>query len=109
MNTNPFSQLIRRAAPKQARDQLLDAKPGTRTHELLRLIREYGRATTATLAFQMDIAPNLVWGLLKYPRDRGSVRFAAGKWELVPGFPGADVQKAVELLRGKGYRVEAPR
>ena len=108
MNTNPFEQLIRRAAPRQERDQLLDAKPGTRTHELLRLIREYGRATTATLAFQMDIRPNLVWGLLKYPRDRGSVRFEAGKWELVPGFAGADIERAVALLRDNGYRVEAP-
>ena len=106
MLNNPFAQLVDRAAHGRAeRMARIDAATGTRTHQLLTIIAERGRCTTAELAADLDIPRNLVWGLLKYPRERGGLFFEAGHWQVVPNFPGADVLRAIKLLRDKGYSV----
>ena len=84
-----------------------DARPGTKTHTLLNIIAA-GRCPTSYLVVRTGWQRNLITELLSSPRKRGSVRFVEGVWEVVPDFPGADVQRAIALLESKGYKIKAP-
>ena len=86
-----------------------EARPGTKLAGLLAVLAEHENATTLTLAVCADLTPRQVWGLLKAPRASGQVRFEAGRWTLVPGFAGRDVERAAALLRSLGWRVDPPR
>jgi len=85
------------------------AMPGTsKTDCLLAELVARGCAPTATLAVCTDLTHRQVWGLLKYARAIGKVRFDDGLWSLVHGFAGRDVERAAALLRERGWRVEPP-
>ena len=85
---SPWDALLR-AAPAcrsaEASPEATESKPGTKLAGLLEELATRESATTATLAVCADLEPRLVWGLLKTPRDRGQVRFEAGRWSLVAG------------------------
>lgn len=81
------------------------AKASTKLAGLLDLLREHDASPTLTLALCSDLTPRQVWGLLKQPRAIGQVCFEDGRWSLCKNFPGRDVQRAIELLRSKGYQV----
>ena len=83
-------------------------RPGTKLAALLAVLAEHESLTTLSLSVHADLTSNQVWGLLKQPRAIGQVRYADGRWSLADDFLGADVQRAVELLRSKGWYLEAP-
>jgi len=83
-----------------------DARPGTKLASLLRQMAGLPSATTLELAVRANLTIRQVWGLLKEPRACGQVRFAAGRWSLAPDFEGRAVQRAIALLRERGWRVE---
>lgn len=85
-----------------------EPKPATKTAGLLELLAHSPGLTTLALAFEADLTPNQVWGLLKDPRGAGQVTYDGGRWESVVDFPGRDVMRAAELLRRKGWTVEPP-
>lgn len=85
-----------------------EPKPTTKTAALLELLARSPRMTTLAVAFEADLTPNQVWGLLKDPRGAGEVTYEGGRWDVVANFPGRDVQRAVPLLRRKGWTVEPP-
>jgi len=110
---SPWDALLRNRRPIRlcsgdAAVALDEARPGTKLAALLAALQELGTPSTLALALQADLEPRQVWGLLKAPRADGRVRFDAGRWELVPDFPGAAVARAVALLRANGWRVIPP-
>lgn len=114
VTTNPFSDLVRLSQRRaHMRQETTEAAApqivGTRTDALLQLLQDNGPSTTLALCVHTDLKSRQVWGLLKQPRQVGAVTFNDGYWSLVPDWPGLSVQRAVELLRAKGYRVEGPR
>ena len=106
----PWDALLKaRRAPRAAADlRATEAKAGTKVAGLLAELESRDSATTAALAASADLTQRQVWGLLKGPRDAGQVRFADGRWELVSGFAGRDIERAAALLRDAGWRVERP-
>lgn len=107
---SPWDALLRRPPPKRAAScaTIDSAKPATKLAGLLALLNDRGSATTLTLSVCADLTPRQVWGLLKQPRAIGQVQFADGRWALCEHFPGRDVQRAIELLKDKGYRIQGP-
>lgn len=110
---SPWDALLRNRRPIRlccgdAAVAVDEARPGSKLAALLAALQELGSPSTLALALQADLTPRQVWGLLKAPRTDGRVRFAAGRWELVPDYPGADVARAAALLRAKGWRVMPP-
>lgn len=108
---SPWDALLRSAPARRAplaTTEATEAKPGTKLAGLLQELANRDSATTMTLAVCADLEPRLVWGLLKGPRDRGQVRFEAGRWSLVRDFAGRDVERAAALLRARGWLVEPP-
>lgn len=97
-----------RRTVRGADDGGIQAKAGTKLAGLLAELALCGTATTLTLAVRADLTPRQVWGLLKAPRAWGQVRFDGGRWQLVAGFAGRDVERAAALLRDRGWRVEPP-
>lgn len=84
-------------------------KAPTKLAGLLDLLAERGPSTTLTLSVCSDLEQRQVWGLLKQPRAIGQVRFDEDcRWSLCETFPGRDVQRAINLLQDKGYRVIPP-
>lgn len=92
----------------RADDGATEARAGTKLSALLAELALCGTANTLTLAVRAELDPRQVWGLLKAPRAMGQVRFEAGRWELVAGFAGRDVERAATLLRARGWHVEPP-
>lgn len=76
--------------------------------QLLGVLAVHSSFSTLSLCVACDLTSRQVWGLLKGPRAAGQVTYEAGRWALVPDYPGADVQRAVELLRSKGWVLTAP-
>ena len=85
-----------------------ESRAGTKTASLLAELAARGSATTLTLSVCSDLTPRQVWGLLKQPRAIGQVRFESGRWSLVEGFAGRDIERAAALLRSHGWLVEPP-
>jgi hypothetical protein len=110
-NPTPWDALLhptpRRPAPV-AGEGALQARPGTKLAALLAELAGCESLPTLALALRADLTPRQVWGLLKAPRTAGQVRFEAGRWALVHDFAGRDVQRAAELLRAHGWRVQPP-
>lgn len=102
---NPFAALIREPAPRVVRDIAPDS---SLTRTLLHLIDCNGPMSTNELADAGAMTSKQVWGLLKAPRALGQVRYVECLWELDRDFPGADVVRACELLRDKGWKVTPP-
>ena len=110
MTASPWDALLRpapirlepRAHPVGA------AQVVTKTAAVLAELAARKSANTLSLAVACDLTPNQVWGLLKQPRALGQVAFEGGRWTINNEFPGAEVQRAVDLLRGKGWRVIPP-
>lgn len=106
-----WDALLRQPAP---RAESADPQPasevqaGTKVARLIAELAECETATTASLATCVGITTNQVWGLLKAARKNGQVRFAGTRWELVRTYAGRDVDRAAELLRRNGWRVEPP-
>jgi hypothetical protein len=86
-----------------------DARPGTKLAGLLRRLSDQAGVTTFELANFEDMTGRQVWGLLKAPRACGQVLFEAGRWSLTVDFHGRDVQRAITLLRERGWIVERRR
>lgn len=106
---NVFGDLVRVATAERAGLPCSQRAPEeTRTDYLLRLLAEHGPMTTRALAESTGLPTNLVWGLLKGPRESGRVTFdSRAVWELPAG--GSDrVAEAARLLRREGWRVEPP-
>jgi hypothetical protein len=107
---SPWDALLR-GTPVPLRDESADApdtKPGTKLAGLLAELAGRTDATTLTLSVCCDLTSRQVSGLLKAPRECGQVRFDGGRWSLVREFAGRDVERAVQLLRDRGWRVEPP-
>ena len=103
---NPFAQLIAlasRPAPAPAVDQA-----DTKTAKLLRYLEANPQATTCQIVGDVGLEHKKVWGLLKSHIDRGQVLIVNGYWSLNPDYLGADVERAVALLRSKGWMVTPP-
>jgi hypothetical protein len=83
-------------------------RPGTKLAALLAELATVESLSTLALAVRCDLTSRQVWGLLKAPRATGQVRFDAGRWSLVAGYPGRDVERAVALLRARGWTVKPP-
>lgn len=81
---------------------------GTKLARLLAVLATVESATTLSLSVHTDLSSSQVWGLLKVPRACGQVKFSVGRWYLVKGFAGRDVERAAELLRERGWQVVAP-
>jgi hypothetical protein len=107
---SPWDALLLSTPPRRAPSDSAPggAKPDTKLAGLLALLNDKDSATTLTLAVCADLTPRQVWGLLKQPRAIGQVQFVDGRWALCEHFPGRDVQRAIELLRAKGYRIQEP-
>ena len=109
VRATPWDALLRcgpqRMTPR-AEDSAMEARSGTKLAGLLAELAECGSATTLSLAVRADLTPRQVWGLLKAPRAIGQVRFEGGRWKLVCGFRGRDIERAAALLRRHGWRVE---
>jgi hypothetical protein len=108
---SPWDALLRAPRPPSAvsaAGDITSARPGTKLALLLAELAEACTATTLRLAVCTDLTPRQVWGLLKAPRSRGQVTFHAGRWQLVAGWHGSDVERAAALLRSRGWRVEPP-
>lgn len=108
---SPWDALLR--APARTRqcdsaERTEESRPATKLSMLLAELSSRDDAETLALAVSCDLDPKQVWGLLKAPRACGQVRFEDGRWSLVRDFAGRDVQKAVALLRSKGWSVEPP-
>jgi hypothetical protein len=86
-----------------------DARPGTKLASLLRQMSGLPGDTSSELASLAGMTSRRVWGLLKAPRDYGQVQFADGRWSLASDWHGRDVQRAIALLRNRGWRVEPPK
>jgi hypothetical protein len=84
------------------------APAGTKLDRLLAVLATVESATTLSLSVQTDLSSQQVWGLLKEPRACGQVQFAVGRWYLVKGFAGRDVERAAALLRRSGWQVVSP-
>lgn len=110
MTPTPWDALLRAKMPPPRRMPAAEkaAKAGTKLAVLLDLLQIRDSANTVTLAVCADLTPRQVWGLLKQPRAVGQVQFEAGRWSLCEDYPGRDVQRAIELLRAKGYKVCKP-
>lgn len=103
---SPWDVLLRAPAWRRpAPDAAGQARDGTKLARLLAELAARDSASTHTLAVCVDLTPRQVWGLLKQPRAVGQVKFEAGRWSLVSSFQGRDVERAVALLRSKGWRV----
>lgn len=87
--------------PQQARE-------GTKLARLLDELAQVESAATLSLCVRCDLVPAQVWGLLKAPRAAGQVTFSAGRWALNRDWRGRDIERAVALLRGAGWRVMPP-
>ena len=107
----PWDCLLRqppqRMSPRVDPDEQM-AQPGTKLARLLAVLAERGSCTTLTLSACTDLESRQVWGLLKAPRAIGQVEFVDGRWQLVHGFAGRDVERAAALLRDLGWRVLPP-
>jgi hypothetical protein len=120
---NPFDQLLRQAngetvvppalglnfpaAPIQTTGKNKDI-----TNRILDLLAQRGRMTTRDLADACGFAKtNLIWGLMKYPRERGQVTCENGYWQL-SGTHAAqlqhDINQAVQLLRKHNWTCTPP-
>lgn len=93
---------------ERAEHRAADVRGGTKLAGLLAVLAEVDSITTLSLAARTDLTERQVWGLLKAPRAVGQVRFADGRWQLVRGFAGRDVERAAALLRARGWTVEPP-
>lgn len=107
---NVFGDLVRVATAERAAlpcsQRLADE---TRTDYLLRLLAERGPQTTRALAESTGLPTNLVWGLLKGPRESGRVSFdSRAVWERQDAPRRDRVAEAAQLLRAEGWRVEPP-
>ena len=85
-----------------------DARQGTKLARVLAELAEVDDIPTLALCVRCDLVPAQVWGLLKAPRAAGQVRFSAGRWALNRDWRGRDIERAVALLRGAGWRVMPP-
>lgn len=84
------------------------AQAGTKLAALLALLAARESASTLTLGACAELSSRQVWGLLKAPRAAGQVRFESGRWSLVRSYAGRDVERAVALLRSRGWTVQPP-
>jgi hypothetical protein len=111
MAATPWDCLLRQPAVRLVTRVDTDeplARPGTKLSRLLDVLAERGSCTTLTLSACTDLESRQVWGLLKAPRNIGQVEFSEGRWSLVEGFAGRDVERAAALLRDLGWRCEPP-
>lgn len=106
-SATPWDALL--VPPMRRIDEFTDAaRPDTKLASLLRQLSDRD-ATTLELANLEDMTSRQVWGLLKAPRACGQVQFESGRWSLAPDFHGRDVQRAIALLRDRGWIVERGR
>lgn len=108
---NAIDHLVKIVGSPHKRPPLRVSVPalnGTATAHLLHLLLCSGPMTTAELAEDAALSTRAVWGLLKGPRAAGQVTHDDGLWEIDADFPGLDVIRAAELLRERGWRVDAP-
>lgn len=89
-------------------DDSTEARGGSKLAGLLAELATVESLPTGALGARCDLDSRQVWGLLKAPRAAGQVQFDGKRWALAPDFPGRDVQRAVELLRARGWRVTPP-
>jgi hypothetical protein len=104
---NPFQQLINNAEHSAA--SAAKAVPHTRGVHLSVLLNQiaHGGKTTRQLADATGLTSNLVWGLLKGPRNRGIVDCDKGVWSLTDAHA-RELASATALLRRAGYTVTPP-
>lgn len=111
---SPWDALLNPAAHKQcttpaiAPSEASQAQPESKLATVLAEMARHHSITTAALANAVDMTTKTIWGLLRLPRDRGQVTFDEGKWALAQDYHGADVMRAAELLRSKGWTVTKP-
>jgi hypothetical protein len=107
---SPWDALIRRPIVRRqpAQSPTPDAKPPTKTAQLLQMIEDNGRVNTLTLCLEMDMPSMSVWGLLKIPRQTGQVRFDGTHWMMGTDYVPQKLQKAAQLLRQAGWTVVEP-
>lgn len=108
---NPFANLVQAVTNAPIRAEfpaVAPRKEGTRTAELLAILADCASMPTLALAARTDLTANQVWGLLKVPREHGQVHFANGRWSLNRDFAGRQIEKAAQLLREHGWKVERP-
>lgn len=104
----PWDALLKSGTPLEDTKENESYGTTTKVVGLLAALSSCESATTLDLAVRCSLTIRQVWGLLKQPRNNGQVRYVGGRWELVPGFPGVDVERAAELLRRHGWAVEPP-
>jgi hypothetical protein len=100
-----FDQLMTRASL----DLTASMKDSSKTAELLGML-ERRPMNTFSLASEAGITSRQVWGLLKYHKDRGRVRYCpeSGIWECETAQEVEAIQRAARLLRSKGWKCTPP-
>lgn len=102
---NPWGQLLELAArPQLPAAALRGQNP---TAQLLSLIAQRPHGT-AELAQAVGLCTRRVWGLLKNARASGQVSFSGSTWQHNHDWLPADIERAAQLLRAAGWRVERP-
>ena len=102
---NPWGQLLALAArPQPPAAALRGQNP---TAHLLSLIAQRPHGT-AELAQAVGLCTRRVWGLLKNARSSGQVLFSDSTWQHNHDWLPADIERAAQLLRDAGWRVEPP-
>lgn len=79
----------------------------THTACALRLIEAYGELSTVELRRLSGLSSAQLWGLLKTHRHSGRVDFRNGAWSWNARHVPVEEARAAELLRERGWRVEA--
>ncbi|MFY7940041.1 MAG: hypothetical protein ACOVOX_03950 [Burkholderiaceae bacterium] len=110
ITASPWDVLLKAPAIRlgHAEHVLADCDQGGKLATLLAILVSSKSLPTNALAARAEMNSRQIWGLLKAPRAAGQVVFNAGRWALVPDYPGRDVQRAADLLRSKGWHVEPP-
>jgi len=101
-----FDDIVRWAGRCGA--EIAAVKSGTPVVTLLHLVKDHGPISTADLALRSGLKSNLVWGVLKYPRDRGQVVFSGGAWIWNSTYIRPELTKARALLEDAGWKVTPP-
>lgn len=107
---NPFDQLVRHAARQASTKTCSFPQEHTgKTGHMFSLLSQHGALTTRELASKAGLdQTRLVWGLMKYPRSNGQVRFHNGMWSLSRPCHQARIKQAAELLRQHGWVCTPP-